>query len=195
MIRHLAGSLILALICIAAGYGLFALAHHDVVRTRSQHEKLRTDALAVRDRLQHTQQDEPAVRLAIQQFDALSKQGVIGPERRLDWADSLRQLQQALRLPKAEFTLQPQRRLGPVANAAPYSLYLSPMLWRARLLHEGDLLRILAAVRNIPSSVVVPSQCMLTGDAASTSTPTGLEVECQFDWLTIAPDTAAKEQP
>lgn len=195
MIRHLAGSLLLAALLTGLGYSLYAFAHQDVVKARSEHAKLRAEAINLRQRLQRTQQDEPAVRLAIKQFSALSEQGVIGPEHRLDWADSLRRIQQDLRLPKAEFALQPQKRIASLPNAAPYALYASSMQWRANLLHEGDLLRFLEAVQEIDSAVILPSRCTLTDRSSQAEERNGIDADCQLDWLSIAPAAATKAQP
>lgn len=195
MIRHLAGSLIAALILSSAGYALHAWAQHQLGRQRQQHDKLIADARQVHERLQRTQQDEPAVRLAIQQFNTLRTQGVIGPEHRLEWIDQLREIERSLRLPKSEFSLQPQRQLAAIPGAAPYATYSSRMEWRAALLHEGDLLRLLKRLQGIQSAVVHPSACSLSDSNAASGEPGSLDTRCQFDWLSIAPAEESKEQP
>ena len=132
MIRHLAGSLLAALFLSGTGYALHAWAQHRLDQQRQQHGKLVAEARQTRERLQRTQQDEPAVRLAIQQFDTLRAQGVIGPEHRLEWIDQLREIERSLRLPKSDFSLQPQRQLAAIPGAAPYAIYSSRAPARSR---------------------------------------------------------------
>jgi len=195
MIRHLAGSLILAAVLFGGGYSLYTVSHKNLTQAQAHHANLRSEAASLRQRLQTTLQDEPAVRLAIKQFSTLSEQGIIGPEHRLDWADSLRRIQQDLHLPKAEFALQPQKHIAPLPNAATYALYASTMQWRARLLHEGDLLRFLEAVKQIDSAVIFPSRCTLSDRGSQPEERNGIDADCQLDWLSIAPGAANKAQP
>lgn len=195
MIRHLAGSLLAALFLSGTGYALHAWAQHRLDQQRQQHGKLVAEARQARERLQRTQQDEPAVRLAIQQFDTLRAQGVIGPEHRLEWIDQLREIERSLRLPKSDFSLQPQRQLAAIPAAAPYAIYSSRMEWHAALLHEADLLRLIDRLPGIRSAVVHASACSLTDSAPPAGEPDKLDTRCQFDWLSIAPAIERKEQP
>lgn len=187
MIRHLAGSIIFALILVGASYALYNLSHQRLGRAQIQHAALRSDAHDINQRLQRTQQDEPAVRIAISRFEALSNLGVIGPERRLEWADQVKLIEQGLHITNARYTLSPQKQIMPVPGAASYNIFGSTMQWHATLLHEGDLVRFLAALQEITSAVIVPTHCTLSDRSSQSAMENSIDADCQFDWLTIAP--------
>ncbi|WP_018607767.1 hypothetical protein [Uliginosibacterium gangwonense] len=192
MIRHLAGSIIFSLILIGGSYTLYNLSQQRLVKAQIQHAALRTDAHDINQRLQRTQQDEPAVRIAISRFEALSNLGVIGPERRLEWSDQVKLIEQNLHITDARYTLSPQKQIMPVQGATSYNILGSSMQWHASLLHEGDLVRFLAALPEITSAVVVPSRCTLTDRSSQSTVGSSIDADCQFDWLTVAPAQLTK---
>jgi len=192
VIRHLAGSIIFSLVLIGGSYTLYNLSKQHLGKAQIQHAALRSDAHDINQRLLRTQQDEPAVRIAISRFEALSNLGVIGPERRLEWSDQVKLIEQGLHITDARFTLSPQRQIMAVPGAASYNILGSTMQWNASLLHEGDLVRFLAALQEITSAVIVPTRCTLTDRSSQNTMENSIDADCQFDWLTIAPAQLSK---
>ena len=188
MIRHLATSLLLACIFLASGYALYkaALDSRDEVQTR--YTSLQAESLQLRQRLQQTMQDEAAIRTSISRYNALKSKEVIGPEQRLAWADTIRHIQEALRLEETGFSLGPQKALNRGLGGNPRH---STMAWRARLQHEEELLSFMQALARVDSAIVWPLHCTLGEHSTTDVRPGSLDTECQFEWITFNPEAGS----
>ena len=77
-------------------------------------------------------------------FRALEADGIIGPEARLDWVETLRAASDRLGLPELRYALGAQESLpaDPGAESAMFGVYRSHMDLHLGLLHEEDLIRL-----------------------------------------------------
>ncbi|MFT4171832.1 MAG: hypothetical protein QM639_04690 [Rhodocyclaceae bacterium] len=186
--RYLAPCVILCVVLVLGGATLFVLADRLLQRTRAEQLQATATVRSLRDKYTHTEQDEPAIRQAIARFDQLRQRGVIGAERRLEWADTLQRIRTVRRLPLLEYEILPQRVLRPLGEQGEYTLTASPMRLHLGLLHEGDLLRVLGDLRQHYEGQVVIRDCTMTR-APTTATGAGdtisLVADCTLDWLTI----------
>jgi hypothetical protein len=182
---RLRGALLAALVLTLAGGQLVWMAES---RHEASRNALRRAEEAYRQgngRLRQAEQDEAALRSTIERFHALERRGVVGPEQRLEWVERLGAIQARLRLPALDYELRPRRPLEAGGGAAgDYRLGASAMLLRANLVHEEDLLQLLAGLHSEPSAIVRPTRCHLGRLAAGGE---GLRAECEVELITVAP--------
>ncbi|MEC5399995.1 hypothetical protein [Uliginosibacterium sp. H1] len=155
---------------------------------------------SIRTRLADTQRDEAIIRATIQRFETWRQHGLIGTERRLDWADHLRAVRDDRRLPRLIYELMPQRPLRRADNTPvssdQYNLQSSRMRLDLGLLHEGDLLRVLDDLQGRRDVLVVPRACRLERALSAARSnprevPPALDAHCELDWITVLPPTRA----
>jgi hypothetical protein len=186
--RYLAPCVVFCIVLVTVGATLFLLADRALQRARNDQQQASAAVRTLRDKYTHTEQDEPAIRQAIARFNELRERGVIGTERRLEWADALQRIRAVRRLPLLEYEILPQRVLRPLGEHGEYALTASPMRLHLGLVHEGDLLRVMADLRQRYEGQVVIRDCTMT--RAPATAPGGgeavsLVADCTLDWLTI----------
>ena len=190
--RQLAPSLLLALLACALGGLLLWAAQQAQSRARQENLLARGEAQALHQRHLETQQQEASLRASIARHAELTRAGLIGTEDRLSWVETLRSDATRLRLPAPEFSLAPQRQLPGLSGASDFRFQASQMKLGIDLLHEGDLLALLASLYQMPSVLVLPQSCSLRQlPPAGADGHAGLRADCQLDWITIA----GPEQP
>ncbi|MCX9154839.1 hypothetical protein OPU71_01735 [Niveibacterium sp. 24ML] len=187
---------LIALVAALAMAGLGAATFSIAQKGRRIAEQQHGEANAVRDqvtgKLNAALRDEPEIRRALGRFEQLRQSGLIGSERRLEWAEATTRLRQQLKEPALDFELAPQRPLPNANNELP--LQASTMTLRASLWHEGDLLRMLAVLREQRSASVLPRRCTLEREAADAGAEAPpVSVVCELDWITLGtPGPVAK---
>lgn len=182
---RLRGALLAALVLILAGGQLVWMAESRHQAGQSTLARAEEAYRQGHGRLLQAERDEAALRSTIERFHALERRGVVGPEQRLEWVERLGAIQARLRLPALDYELRPRRPLEPGAGATgDYRLGASTMLLRASLVHEEDLLGLLADLHDEPSAIVRPTRCHLTRPAAGGE---GLKAECEVELVTVAP--------
>jgi len=144
-----------------------------------------------RMRLAHAETEKEEIRLYQPQFVELRRQGLVGLERRLDWVEAIRQIQERRRLLPLTYEIDVQQpyRLETALPTGGYSLLGSRMTLHMDLLHELDLLNFLSDLRLNGTFAV--QECMIrrsggAAPAAGVLTPT-LNADCTLNWLTLTP--------
>lgn len=141
------------------------------------------------------QRSELASRLKARQAYAaryveLEEAGVVGEEQRLEWAQTLRDSATALRLPYLRYSASPQQPfeapwLVP-GTAAP--VRATTMELQAGLVHEGDLLRLIARLRDEAPGYFDVTGCTLErtgGDTPPEPDKANITGTCQLRWYSI----------
>ena len=179
----------LGMLAIGAGFLGAALDRHAIAKSGNEHAL--ADLHTVTGRLEDAQRDEPAMRRALERFITFQKEGLIGEERRLDWGERVNRIKVSRKIPVADFELSPQRIIGqPFPDLA---LRASRMTLRARLAHEGDLLRLLADLDTPGSALVLPRRCTLERESGPVSeNPTAISSSCELDWVTLHLNTPSR---
>lgn len=126
-----------------------------------------------------------------QRYRQLLARGVVGAEARLAWIERLRFIEQQHKLFRLDYELSPIQKLRDAPSGA---INASNMTVSLPLLHEGDLLALLDALRATENALVLPTECAVERAAAGTRPPTagpapGLRAECRLAWVTIEPET------
>ncbi|WP_256077130.1 hypothetical protein [Massilia sp. YIM B04103] len=162
------------------------------VETRAQ--RARNDA---HSRLTYAETEKEEIRRFQPAFLELQRRGLAGEERRLDWVESIRQIQEQRRLLPLTYQIDPQQpyRLEQPLPTGDYQLRGSRMKLHMDLLHEMDLFNFLADLRQRGYFAV--QDCSLRRTAAATSgvQSPALTGDCTLNWLTLTPQPAAPSAP
>lgn len=150
------------------------------------------DEINARWRRVRGEESETKQNLAL--YSALQARGVIGDERRLEWAELLKAVSDRWRLTNLHYEFSPQRPLdapNAAAIAAPkaydaHDAYVSTLTLDVDLLHEEELLHLLDDLRTQASALVQVRSCSVTrlpptGDGRRAN----LHAACQLDWITL----------
>jgi hypothetical protein len=147
------------------------------------------------ERLARIAEEEREVKEKINVYQRLKGLNIIGEERRLEWADAVARIRTQRELLDLRYRVERQRLLlsapGKPGNV---DFFASAMRVEMALLHEEDLLRFLADLRNSGNAFYSVRNCALTRTGPSATGATiapRLRAECNIDLITII-DRAAK---
>jgi hypothetical protein len=147
------------------------------------------------ERLARISEEEREVNQKLDVYRRLQALNILGEERRLEWADAIARIRTQRELLDLSYRVDRQKLLlsapGKPGNV---DLFASTMRVQLALLHEGDLVRFLADLRESGNAYYAVRRCALTrtGQAATgTSITPRLRAECEIDLVTMI-DRAAK---
>ncbi|WP_051293743.1 hypothetical protein [Pseudoduganella violaceinigra] len=147
-----------------------------------------------RSRLAHAETEKEEIRLYQPQFIELRRRGLVGPERRLDWVEAIRQIQEQRRLLPLTYEIEVQQpyKLETALPTGDYAMLGSRMALHMDLLHELDLLNFLADLRQAGTFAV--QDCVIRRSAGAAPAPGApaptLNADCTLNWLTLTPAPA-----
>jgi hypothetical protein len=194
-LRKLALPALFALVLLGAGGALIwggdaALAGANRALVAAQAERKQAA-----ERLARISEEEREVSEKLDVYRRLQALNILGEERRLEWADAITRIRTQRELLDLSYRVDRQRLLvsapGKPGNV---DLFASTMRVQLALLHEEDLLRFLADLRDSGNAYYTVKRCALTrtGQAATgTSITPRLRAECEIDLVTMI-DRAAK---
>jgi hypothetical protein len=178
------GTLAVALAAVSASSWQLRHAHFDEAAALLERDGARL-------RLAHAETEKEEIRQYQPQFVELRRRGLVGPERRLDWVEAIRQIQEQRRLLPLSYEIEVQQpyRLETTLPTGDYALLGSRMVLHMDLLHELDLLNFLADLRLTGTFAV--QDCVIRRAAgaapvAGVLAPT-LNADCTLNWLTLTP--------
>ena len=153
---------------------------------------------AARSRMVHAETEKSEIRVYQPQFLELRRKGLIGDERRLNWVEAIRQIQEQRRLLPLNYEIEPQQpyRLEIQMSTGDYQLRGSRMALHMDLLHELDLFNFLADLRQAGSFTVQDCSIKRATSAGTTPLSPNLSADCTLDWVTLVPQAPlARRQP
>lgn len=187
-LRNLGGSLAFLLLALLLAGGLvFGVLNYGEQTTRSLRQAQAEQAES-RSRLARAQEDEQEIRAKIDRYREIIQLGRTQPERRLDWVETLRHIKEKRRLLGMDYEIAPQRPLDPkVVVTGGYSFLVSPMKLDMLLLHENDLLGLLADLQTQTPALISTRQCALERlpNAPQAQQSALLRAQCEVDWITL----------
>ena len=183
---------------IAMGLGLAATGASALYATQHLRSQIEQEAFlatqerrAMQGRLIQASQEQAEIGAKLDEYRRLVTRGVIGVERRLDWVDALFIVREENKLPDLKYSIGPQKPLNypEVPQSAEVETLASPMILELTMLHEGDLFRVLAGLRQrLPPHPSV-SDCKIERNGTASAT---LRAICMIDLITIQPRDGAK---
>ena len=195
-LKRLALPLVLALAALSAGAALIWGAGGALRETQARLAVAQAERRAANERLARISEEEREVSEKIDVYQRLKQLNILGEERRLEWADAITRIRTQRELLDLRYAVERQRMLysapGKPANV---DFYASTMKVDLALLHEEDLLRFLADLRQSGNAFYAVRKCALarTGQAVTGATMTPrLRADCEIDLITIM-DRAAKK--
>lgn len=194
-LRQLALPLLGCLLLVGAGAALVAWSQERQVAEARALSAVRAERAQASQRLMRIAEEEKEVKEKLQVYRQLQDLGILGAERRLEWADAMTRIRTQLELPDLRYRVERQRLLNSVAGKpAAVDFYASTMRVELALLHEGDLFGFLADLRASGNAYYAVRRCSLTRAdqfAAAARLAPRLRAECEIDLITIV-DRGAK---
>jgi hypothetical protein len=137
---------------------------------RGMHSEYQTNFARFRDASRKylaVDDEERIIEAQYPTFKALYAKGIIGEERRLSWVEALRQAGATLRVPKIDYRIEAQKVFVPEAtlDTGPFDVNVSEMNLSLGLLHEGDLVRVLAQLERNSAGLFSVERCTMTREA------------------------------
>ena len=192
--KKMALPLLAAVVLAAVGAALIAGAGESLARARQELGAARDERKQSAERLSRISEEEREVSEKLDVYRRLLELGVLGPERRLEWADTMNRIRTQREI-DVRYRVERQRLLvSAPGKPAPVDFYASTMKVELALLHEEDLLRFLADLRASGNAYYSVQKCALTRTGvapAAANLSARLRGECDIDLVTIL-DRAAK---
>ncbi len=147
-------------------------------------------------RLARIAEEEREVNEKIAVYRQMKQLHILGEEQRLEWADAMTRIRTQRELLDLKYRVEKQRRLSSFqGKPGNVDFYASVMKVDIALLHEGDLLRFLADLRDSGNAFYSVRRCAITrigpATAALTTLQPRLRAECDIDLVTVR-DEASK---
>jgi hypothetical protein len=191
--KHLQVPLAIAAILLALGggavAGMFKWTEY-AKQSNAQAQAAQSDAAG---RLARATEEEKEIRLNILQYRALAAKGIIGEERRLDWIERLAAIKTSRKLFDIRYEISEQQRLD-TGTAGGADILVSKMHINLPLLHEQDLLNLLADLRAAPRGYFQVKSCSMVRGAPPDKrvlAPT-MAANCELDFYTSRERPGAK---
>ena len=175
---------------------LVYVAGESLARARREFSVAQGERRQNSERLARIAEEEREVKEKIDVYRRLRQLNILGEERRLEWADAVSRIRTQRELLDLRYVVDRQRLLSSVqGRPGKVDFYASTMKVDLALLHEEDLLRFLADLRESGNAFYAVRKCAVTrtGQALTGATMTPrLRAECDIDLITIV-DRGAKK--
>jgi hypothetical protein len=179
-------SLLLAT-CLAVAAVIAGVLHlgHQTELAHKQSLALQTET---RSRLARANDDQREIGEKIARYQEAVRLGRTQPERRLEWVETLRSIKESRRLLGLDYEISPQKPLDDKAVAiGGYAFLVSPMKLEMPLLHENDLLGLIADLSARVQALISVKSCKIERISATPnqSNAATLKASCEIDWITM----------
>jgi hypothetical protein len=160
-------------------------------------DQMRVDFLKDNSRFQResrrylaVDEEDQLIRQYLPLYRDLEEQGVIGPEHRLNWTETLRKVGVGLKLPSLRYSIEPQETYTPpyTLSSGAYQTYASAMQLHMGLLHEMDLFRFLDHLERNALGRFTVDECSFRrqrGEIDLNAATANISAECRLSWITL----------
>jgi hypothetical protein len=195
-LRRLLAPIGIALALVIAGAGLIWSANTARAAAQQQLAAAQAERRQNQEKLARIAEEEREVSQKIDLYRRLKNLNILGEEQRLEWADAMTRIRTQRELLDLRYTVERQKLLLSAAGKpANVEFYSSTMKVDLALLHEEDLLRFLADLRQSGNAFYSVRRCDLTrtGQAVAGATMAPrLRAVCDIDLVTIMDRGARK---
>lgn len=188
-------SLLAALAMVLAGAGTSYAAFHWVQASQRDRAAAQAERNEIDGKLRRVSSEQSEIKEKSERFNALQARGVIGDEQRLEWVELLKDIRDRQRLLDLQYEFAPQREISTKSDAksdgkpdAGFGFFASTMKVQIKLLHEEDLTRFLAELREQARALIQIKSCTvsrLPQEVNDSSLSAQLLADCQIDWVTV----------
>jgi len=194
-LKRLVLPLLALLVLVGAGVALILWSDTVLVQAKQRLDVVRTERSENRERLTRIADEEREVKEKLAVYRRLKDLGIIGPERRLEWADAIKRIRAQRDLIDLRYRVEPQQQFASLpGKPGSIDFYASTMKVNLALLHEEDLLGFLADLRASGNAYYAVRKCALTRTgvpAAAANLAARVRADCEIDFITIV-DRGAK---
>lgn len=194
-LRKLALPVVACLALLAAGIALIWHARAGLSTAQRELARAQAERAQNAERLARIAEEEREVKEKLEVYQHLQRLHILGEENRLEWADAITRIRAQRELLDLRYRVERQRTLASLpGKPATVDFHASTMRVDLALLHEEDLLRFLADLRNSGNAFYAVRRCALSRTGQP---PTGqtiaprLRAECEIDLITVL-DRGAK---
>jgi len=184
-----------AIVLIGVGVWLIKITGEARAKAQAQLTSAQAERRQKADRLARIAEEERDVSEKLDVYKQLKRLNIIGEERRLEWADAVARIRNQRELLDLTYRVDRRKLLKSVpGNPGSVDFFASTMTVGLELLHEEDLLRFLADLRESGNAYYSVKSCGVrrTGQAATGTTITPrLRASCEIDLVTVI-DRGAK---
>ena len=183
------GAFIALAIALVVSIGMLSASYQFWESTDKSLKGVERQLRTAREKFRTIDEEEAMIATYYPQFQELERQGIIGPERRLDWIENLSQADENLKLPKLAYSIDTQEPFTaefPLAGGA-YELYASKMDLQLGLLHGQDLFNLLSWLDDDAQGLYSVAACNLVRSRDDPGSPrqAHLTSNCELRWYTI----------
>lgn len=124
------------------------------------------------------------------EFLDLYQQGIIGPERRLDWLESIQQVSDNLEIPGLRYEIESQqesKRDWPFSTGK-FRIYSSNMKLNLDMMHELDLLRLVDRLDRVGGGFFSLTDCQISRrsmDMDVSMDSANVNAACNLQWYSL----------
>ncbi|MDA0224500.1 MAG: hypothetical protein O2975_00155 [Proteobacteria bacterium] len=195
-LRKLALPIALCALLLGGGAGLIWWMKAGLVRSGQALAAARAEGTQAREKLARIAEEEREVNQKLAVYRRLQALNVLGPERRLEWADSMKRIRTGREILDLSYRVDRQRQVASMpGKPASVDFFASRMKVDLGLLHEGDLLGFLRDLRESGNAFYAIQRCAMARTGVAATAPTlgpRLRADCEIDLITIL-DRAAKD--
>ena len=180
-------SLLAALLMMIIGAGVGYAAFNSTQIARRDRAAVQVERNDFDNKLQRVRSEEAEIKQKSELFNKLRVRGVVGDEQRLEWVELLKDIRDKRRLIDLQYEIAPQRPLDAKPDGD-FTFYASTMKVQLKLLHEEDLIRFLADLRQQARALIQIKSCnvsRLPRDSGENGSSAQLLADCQIDWVTL----------
>ena len=191
--RVLRGASVLSAVTLIVCVCLVSASQYFYSRMERAYFDQKKQLVAVRSQYRALDDSRRDLELYLPQYRLLEESGIVGPERRLDWIETVRGVARQTRLPSFRYQISAQEPydVDVREHAGAYRAYASEMQVELGLLHEVDLLSVLAELEARATGLFRVEECRIRRTAKSIGrdpTRSNLIASCGIDWLTVRQD-------
>ena len=182
---------LLAVIAMVAGavYYTDLLAKQSAVALARQ----KSDFQSAQSRMRQSGDEKNTIVQYVDKYRELEKSGFAGEEQRINWLDALRNANSKAELFGVNYQIGVQHPYPYAGELDPGGIALQESIMELdmRLLHEGDLLRFLDALRAQQVGLFHVKECSLlrTDKTETLRNQAYLSAKCDLVWITARPNT------
>jgi hypothetical protein len=143
------------------------------------------------NRLTTARQDQENLSVFSQEYGALEEKNIIGDDHRLDWMEGLEKLRNQNLVIDFRYNIAPQKIYAPqpTIDSGSFNIHYSDMKLQFDLLHEGQLLNFLNALRSQIKGWYQLEGCTMqrvaTVEESAPAAGAHIKAECSGGWITL----------
>jgi len=190
-IQYIKGSLIFFLVCLVLAIGLYYVGDEFEISHQEAYQKSRNSLSASHAKYVKLVEDIDRIEQYTKKYDRYRESGLIGPERRLSWIETLEAVNEVLKLPRMAYALSPQEGYIKPKLKVDRNVILNstPMNLDIDILHEEDIFAVFEGIESSIENLYTLDSCTISSKKALESTfstkSANMAAKCLLRWITI----------